>query len=280
METIEITASSKDEALNKAASSLGVPAEQIKITVLEESKGLFGKPGKVKVKAEVVAPKVSKSKAKAKVEDTPATTGAEADPVAVEPAPVEEAPKSKPARKAAKPEKAEKAEPVAKAVTDTPAEAKEEVVATEADADALKGILDKLLGLADMEAEVKVTDIKGRYISMQIDGDDVGYLVGRRGEVLNALQYLCNVISSRKVANGVRVTLEGDDYRHRREAILTQMALEVAEEVKKRGEEAVLAPLPAFERRIIHQALVDFDGVETYSEGEEPDRRVVIGPRA
>jgi spoIIIJ-associated protein len=97
---------------------------------------------------------------------------------------------------------------------------------------------------------------------------------------LNALQYLCNVIASRKVTNGIRVTLEGDEYRQRREQILTQMALEVAEEVKKRGEEAVLAPLPAFERRIIHQALVEFAGVETYSEGEEPERCVVIAPVA
>ena len=276
METIEISASNHDEALAKASEALGVPADQVKITVLEEAKGLFGKPGKLRVKAETIAVKAPKGK-KAKVEEPP-----EAE-VAVMEAPAKDlkATKAEKPEKAKRAPKAEKVEaPIEKAVTDTPATEtpREEVVATEADAEAMKAILDKLLGHADMEAEVKVTNINGRYINMQIDGADVGYLVGRRGEVLNALQYLCNVIASRKVTNGIRVTLEGDDYRQRRESILTQMALEVAEEVKKRGEEAVLAPLPAFERRIIHQALIDYKGIETYSEGEEPDRRVVIAP--
>ncbi|MES1227764.1 MAG: KH domain-containing protein, partial [Armatimonadota bacterium] len=185
METIEISASNKDEALNKASEALGVAADQIKITVIEETKGLFGKPGKVRVKAEVIASKASKAK-KTKVEE----------PVAEAPAPEPEKPaKAAKAEKAEKPKKAaksEKAEEPAAAPATPAAEVREEVVASEADAEAMKGILDKLLDLADMEAEVKVTNLNGRYINMQIDGADVGYLVGRRGEVLNALQYLCN----------------------------------------------------------------------------------------
>jgi spoIIIJ-associated protein len=78
----------------------------------------------------------------------------------------------------------------------------------------------------------------------------------------------------------VRVVLEGDSYRERRAQTLTDMALKLAQEVRARGEEAVLDALPAFERRVIHQAIVDLEGVTTYSEGEEPNRRVVIAPSA
>lgn len=279
METIEITAPSQEEALTKAAEALGVPADKIKITVLEQSKGLFGKPSRIRVKAEAEVPKPAKAKkAKAAPEPEPA-------PVAESPVAEEPAVEAKPA-KAEKPRRGkaakETAAPAAESGENGEKETKEreEVVATEADAEAMKGILVTLMDFADMECTVTVTGMNGRYININLDGSDVGFLVGRRGEVLNALQYLCNVIASRKVTNGIRVSLEGDDFRQRREQILTQMALEVAEEVKKRGEEAVLASLPAFERRIVHQVLVDYAGVETYSEGEEPERCVVIAPSA
>jgi len=268
METIEITAPNQEEALAKAAEALGVSADQVKITVLEQTRGLFGKPSRIRVKAEAVVPKPAKGKKAKAVEPEPvaveATPGPEAaaEPeVEAKPAKAERPRRGRSSKSEDGPaaEGAEKSEKPAKG--DGEGKEREEVVATEADADAMKGILVNLLNLADMEATVTITGMNGRYINVNIDGSDVGYLVGRRGEVLNALQYLCNVIASRKVTNGIRVTLEGDEYRQRREQILTQMALEVAEEVKKRGEEAVLAPLPAFERRIIHQALVEFAGV-------------------
>jgi spoIIIJ-associated protein len=76
----------------------------------------------------------------------------------------------------------------------------------------------------------------------------------------------------------VRVTLDGNDFRRRREDQLTKLAQSIADQVAKRGEEAVLDALPAFERRIVHKALSEYGGVQTYSEGEEPNRRVVIAP--
>jgi hypothetical protein len=79
---------------------------------------------------------------------------------------------------------------------------------------------------------------------------------------------------------GIRATLDGNDYRRRREEALTQLASKIAAQVLDRGEEAVLDALPAFERRIVHKALSEIDGVTTYSEGEEPNRRVVIVPSA
>jgi len=96
--------------------------------------------------------------------------------------------------------------------------------------------------------------------------------------VINALQYLTNIISNRKYDNGVRSTIECNDYRRRREETLTTMAVKIAHAVLERQEEAVLDALPAFERRIVHKALQTVDGISTYSEGEEPNRRVVIAP--
>jgi spoIIIJ-associated protein len=153
-------------------------------------------------------------------------------------------------------------------------------VATQADADELVGMLTELLELADLDVSVKVMELNGRYVNVTLDGRDVSFLVGRRGEVINALQYLMNVMSTRKLHNGVRVVLEGNDYRKKRQDVLTKLATQIAEEVAKRGEEAVLDALPAFERRVVHKALSEFPGIVTYSEGEEPNRRVVIAPES
>lgn len=287
MQTIELVAASLSEAQEQAAAKLGVSVDDLTIEVLDETKGLFGKPGKVTVRATASAPP-------APVE--------EADPASAE---VEEKPKKKPARgkkSAEEPVSAEDDAPavVEETVAEAPAspargkksakvEKKEEgdgedepegpaPTASEEDADTLVALLNGLISAGDLRAEAKWTSLNNRYVHVEIDGKDVGYLVGRRGEVLNALQYLLNVISARQLDNGVRVVLEGDSYRQRREQTLTTMAQNIAREVKARGEEAVLDALPAFERRIIHQAIVDMEGVTTYSEGEEPNRRVVIAP--
>ena len=129
-----------------------------------------------------------------------------------------------------------------------------------------------------MQVNVTVGEISGRYVSLKLDGKDAAYLVGKHGEVLNALQYLVNVVAHRRFGTEARATLDGNDYRKRREDVLTQMASQIAAQVRERGEEAVLDALPAFERRIVHKALQEIDGVSTYSEGEEPNRRVVIAP--
>ncbi|MBS1709137.1 MAG: KH domain-containing protein [Armatimonadetes bacterium] len=266
MDSIEIIATSEEEALSQAATALGVPADSVKLAKIEETKGLFGKPGKIKYSATAAKAKAAKAPKAAKPEPV----------VEAAPAPEPAAKPEKPAR-AAKAKPAKKEEAPAAAAAEAP-EARPEVVATQEDADNLVAILNDLMAKANLHAEATVASLNGRYVNLEIDGQDVSYVVGRRGEVLNALQYLLNVVSSRKLQNGVRVVLEGDSYRQRREAILTQMAIDIATEVKKRGEEAVLDALPAFERRVIHQALVEMEGINTYSEGEEPERRVVIAP--
>lgn len=303
MQSIELTVKNLDDAAATAAEQLGVSPDQVKITVLEESKKLFGKVS-YKVKAET---KGTAKAAKAVVEAAPAPAAAApaaaaaseaprkklgakkaaAEP-AVETAPVVEEAPAVPKAKAAKTTRA-KAEkpaeaPAAAEATEIPAaEASEEdagpeVVASEEDASKLSDILKTLAKKSGLDAEIKVGELQGKYINLSIDGREAGFLVGKNGEVLNSLQYLINLVAKQQLANGVRVTLDGNDYRKRRAESLTNLANKIAEKVKERGEEAVLEALPAFERRVIHKALQEIEGVTTYSEGEEPDRRVVIAP--
>ncbi len=282
MEAIELVAANIQEAKELAASKLGVSTDEVTVTVIEETKGLFGKPGKIKVRAEIVKGK-AKPKAAKPVKEVAAPEPTPIDAVEAElEAPAKTArPTRTPRAKVVKEEAAVTAPGEVSGAEDanpSTEDVRPPAVASEEDAAHVVGILNSLLEKADLRADATLSNLNGRYINVSIDGKDVGYLVGRRGEVLNALQYLTNVIVSRTMQSGVRVTLDGDNYRRRREEALTQLATEIATQVKERGEEAVLDALPAFERRVVHQALIDFEGVTSYSEGEEPNRRVVIGP--
>lgn len=117
------------------------------------------------------------------------------------------------------------------------------------------------------------------YFEVELMGSDVAGTFGRLGQSLDALQFLCNLILSHRVRSDVRLLLDGGGYRARRAENLRRRAVELANEVKARNEEAELEPLPAHERRIIHTILKDDPDISTYSEGDEPDRRVVISPR-
>jgi spoIIIJ-associated protein len=291
MQPIEVTAKSLDEAKKVAAEKLGVDLAVIEATVLEESRGLFGKTtlrvsARVKEAAAekaVVAPapkeggrgrRASSSRKEAPVEaPAPVETP---EPVAAAPEPAA-APAAGRRGRSTKAKSSEPAEAPAPSATNG-SEDEPEVMATQQDADRLADLLRDLVASADLNVTVKASGFSGRYVNIQLDGKDAAFLVGKHGEVLNALQYLVNIIGSRRIANGVRATLDGNDYRKRREDTLTQLAVNIAEQVKKRGEEAVLDALPAFERRIVHKALSTITGITTYSEGEEPNRRVVIAP--
>ena len=299
MQSIEVTAKSMDEAKRIAAEKLGVGVDQIEATVLEETKGLFGKTT-LRVGASVTqttqaaavekpsaaqkepASRGRRTAAKPPLQEVQEAVEAPApEAVHAEPAPAEA---SQPRRGGRGRGPARTAEP--KEGDSTQDQEREgqsrdnepEIVATQADADRLADLLRGLIASADLTVDVKPGGLNGRYVNIQLDGKDAAFLVGKHGEVLNALQYLVNIIGSRKIANGVRVTLDGNDYRKRREDTLTALAINIAEEVKKRREEAVLDALPAFERRIVHKALSTVTGITTYSEGEEPNRRVVVAP--
>ena len=132
----------------------------------------------------------------------------------------------------------------------------------------------------EVDAAVGIKAIEGTDIHLDADGDEAnsGILIGRRGQTLEAVQVLISTIIGRQYSKRVRVFLDAFGYRERRVESLRQMALEVAEQVKSAGQEALTEPLNAAERRVVHTALVDVEGVSTYSEGDEPNRYVVITP--
>ncbi len=142
----------------------------------------------------------------------------------------------------------------------------------------LQEFLEELLRNMDVEGRVAVSEDEERLEAM-ISGDDVGVLIGRRGKTLGDLQYLTNVIMRRQYLNLNKMTvLDVENYRNRREKTLTQLAKNVARKVDRDGYEQALEPMNPQERRIIHLALQDYPGVTTYSDGQEPYRKVIIAP--
>lgn len=287
MPSIEISAKTLDEAKKNAAEKLGVDVKKLDVTVIEETKGLFGKSS-VRIRAEAAGQEAEKP---AKAVKAPAKSKAvKPEAVEVEPETVEEEKPAKASKPAAKAKKApakstvaavaavEIEEKTSKSAAQDSEGDRPEVVASAEDEAKVSEVVEGLLASANLDAKISSSDRAGKYVNIALDGRDVAHLVGKHGEVLNALQYLVNVIVTQQLHNGVRCTIDGNHYREKREEALTKLATNIANEVAKRGEEAVLDALPAFERRVVHKALAEMEGITTYSEGEEPNRRVVIAP--
>lgn len=130
-----------------------------------------------------------------------------------------------------------------------------------------------------LDVSVRVSRDVGDSLTIAFDGPDSRFLVGRAGQVLDALQSLALNAYVRRGGPRVHLLFDADNYRERREKVLIDMAHDLAAQVEESGQEAVLDPLPSMERRIVHNALSDHPGVATYSEGEEPDRYIVIAPK-
>ena len=113
-------------------------------------------------------------------------------------------------------------------------------------------------------------------INIRLAGDDIGIVIGRRGETLDALQYLLSLVINKNMEGYVRVILDGADYRKKREETLVRLANRVAEKVSKTHKNLTLEPMNPYERRIIHSTLQNHKYVDTQSIGEDPNRRVVV----
>lgn len=114
---------------------------------------------------------------------------------------------------------------------------------------------------------------------LNITGPNLGLLIGRRGQTLDALQYLTNIVANRNHTNRVRFILDAENYRKRRKETLERLADRLIDKVKRIGREVRLEPMTPLERKIIHTRVQKQDGVISYSEGDEPHRRVVIAPK-
>lgn len=139
----------------------------------------------------------------------------------------------------------------------------------------LSGLLERMNVPAAVETRV---DDDGTVI-MNVTGSDLGVVIGARGQTLDAVQYLVNVVANKDAPSRVRIVVDAEGYRERRAEAVRRMALRAAEKAKAAGKRVRLDPMSALERRLVHLALRDDDQVETRSEGTEPYRRVVIVPR-
>lgn len=136
--------------------------------------------------------------------------------------------------------------------------------------------LTNVLKAMDMEVEIKTSIDEEGALCIEMNGDNMGILIGKRGQTLDSLQYLTNRVANKAQDGYVRVKLDTEDYRRRRKETLENLARGIAYKVKKTKKPVVLEPMNPYERRIIHSALQGNKFVETVSEGEEPYRHVVV----
>lgn len=152
-----------------------------------------------------------------------------------------------------------------------PAEPESEALARQV----LEGLLERM----GVSAQVEVLHLEGRPIMLNIKGEDLGILIGRRGQTIRSLELLTRLMVSRKLRRRVRFSVDVERYRLSREEKLKRLAHRMAERALRTQRSVSLEPMPAYERRIIHLALGDFQGVTTQSIGEGEERRVVIVPQ-
>ena len=140
-------------------------------------------------------------------------------------------------------------------------------------------VLGELLEKMNNAAPVRAAETENG-LRLCIDAETMGLLIGRRGETLDAMQYLVSLVANknRKEEGYIRVTLDTEGYRSRREETLKRLARKNATQVRQTGRAVAMEPMNPYERRILHSALQGFSGVSTHSEGEEPNRHVVITP--
>ena len=154
-----------------------------------------------------------------------------------------------------------------------------EPVATRDESDAatlVRELISRTTAALGIGCRVDISEEEGSLVAT-CSGRDLGLLIGRHGQTIDAIQYLCNAILARQGA-GVSVVIDAAGYRARREATLTSLATSAAEQALRNGERVELEPMTAVERKIVHVSLQDVAGVETSSEGTEPNRFVVVSP--
>jgi spoIIIJ-associated protein len=143
--------------------------------------------------------------------------------------------------------------------------------------DALQELLEEIVEALGIEVEVEVDEREG-ILNGRIQGADVGLFIGRHGQTIDAVQHLAQRIVFPEGPGESRIVIDADGYRERRAALLRDDADDAAEEVARTGRAVEFDPLPSWERRIVHECLRDRSEVQTHSEGEEPDRYVVVSP--
>ena len=300
---IQFSAKTKSEAITKACIELGVSSDQLEIQVISEgSNGFFGigsKPAVIKVrKIELVS---EEEEMKEIVETVKLDSFKEETPVEEKkPEPVKPVKKETKEPKAVS-EKPRQPKPVKEKVVKEkqprePKEIKEKPVREKTtkpvkpveiltDPEEIKEVENRAriflsevfasMNLGEVEITSKYNTTDGS-LEVDFEGEDMGILIGKRGQTLDSLQYLTSLVVNKGKSNYIRVKLDTEDYRKRRKETLENLARGIAYKVRKTRKPVILEPMNPYERRIIHSALQGNKFVETVSEGEEPYRHVVV----
>ena len=303
MKYLDMTGKTEEEAISRALAQLGLDRDEVSVEILERAKsGFFGigaSPAKVRVtygleepeievapKAAPVAPEKKPEAPKPQANpalEKPAEKPAEKKPQAVPTAAEEAVRTEKPARKKKKPaEKPQRRDQEAAGEEEIniplpePEDLGEPCGADDEKAAQIRTFLEGLLQHMDSAAQVTIYQPeKGRY-KVILEGEKLGALIGRRGETLDAIQQLTNYSVNRGSDKRVRIHVDADNYRLKREQSLQHLARKVAAKVIKYKRNVTLEPMNAYERHVIHTALQDVENVTTYSMGTEPNRRVIV----
>jgi spoIIIJ-associated protein len=143
--------------------------------------------------------------------------------------------------------------------------------------EAVEDLLEEIVQGLGLEATVEVSD-DGETVTGTVHGDDLGLFIGRHGQTIDAVQHIAQRIAGARAGEGRRIVIDAEGYRERRETMLQRQADQAASDALRSGRPVALDAMTASERRLVHEYLRDHEEVETYSEGDEPDRHLVVAP--
>ena len=282
MSYIDVSGKTVEEALAKALAQLNMDRDDVSVRVLERAKsgflGLGASPAVIRVTygEEMEEAPTEPVRPEPIAEPQPAAPKAERPQRSERPAKQEKPrpPKSEKPKAEPKPEAKEDLPEIERPASLTPAPLGEEV--DDAKAQAIKQFLTGLLRQMEAEAEIRIYQPeKGRY-KVILEGKNLGALIGRRGETLDAIQQLTSYAVNRSGERRCRIQLDAENYRERREQSLCRLAEKMAEKAVRYRRNVTMEPMNAYERHVIHTALQETPYVTTYSTGVDPNRRVII----
>ncbi len=250
MNVVEKTGKTVEEAVAAALEELGVTQQDVDVEILEEARrgilGIGSRDAKVRLTVRGTAPAEAAVAEAEMAEPAPETTADTPEETAQE--------------------------------TDTPQEQSLDAeTERQAVASAAKSFLEALFQAMEMDLIIeKFVSHKEDAIILKLHGEGIGVLIGKHGQTLDALQYLTNLAANKGRKGWNRVILDAENYRQRRRQTLERLAQNLADRVKRTGRKAMLEPMNPYERKIVHVSLQNDPQITTYSEGEEPYRKVVI----
>ena len=303
---LEMTGKNKDEAISRALAQLGMDRDDVSVEILELGKtgflGIGSVPAKVRVTYEVPdeprgsdlppvgrgdlgapdiisQPPVEQKPARApKAERRPSKPRKEPRPVSAPQTPTSHAPQTSQVSQVSQASQAPQT-PQASQARQVPvrpvSETQAESVSSEGAEEKIQAFLTGLLEHMEVSATPHITRDGDTY-DVVLEGENLGSLIGRRGETLDAIQQLTGYAVNKNRSKRVRIHMDAENYRARREESLRRLATKVAGKVLRYHRSVTLEPMNAYERHVIHAALQDYRGVTTHSVGVEPNRRVVV----